>query len=165
MCEINLELLNALSLRIKESKLTLALAESMSAGYFSAIWSMQVYSGDFFKGSIIAFANEVKEDILKVDKELIKEFSAESIPVTEAMAKGLQNVIPSAIQIAITGLAYGCDDPQERAKVGDVFISIGFQGKQTSRSFSYGEDLAADIFIQAFNSSLVLLADVLAAAD
>lgn len=149
--------LNRLGEKISAAGLKMSIVESMTAGFFSTIWSLQTESGSYFKGSIICFDESVKTRLLKVPKELISEFSAESMEVTEAMLKGVSNLIPADIYISITGKAYDDDKKGEPSDAGDVFIVVSFLGKVVSRKFKFQGENAAEVFVLSFNASLDIL--------
>src|SRR4051812_1848426 len=84
--------------------LTIAFAESATAGRLSAEFSMVQDSGKFLKGGLVCYDASLKKDILGVPKELIKKYTPESAEVTAELAKRLPSLIKSDIQVAVTGL-------------------------------------------------------------
>ncbi len=159
--EINENKLNKLGLLMSARGFKLSLAESMSAGFFTSIWSLQTESGDYLQGSIVSYAEEVKTDILKVSPLLIEQFSAESIQITEAMLEGLKRLIPADIHIAVTGKAFADKEKNANAISGDVFLTISFKEKVISQKLHFPAENAAEVFIMAFNSSLEILESLL----
>lgn len=159
--KINHRKLNQIATYFCDNDYKLALAESMSAGFFSSIWSLQCDSGQYLQGGIVCFSKHVKENLLEVPESIIQEFSAESIEVTEAMLHGLKKRIQADLYIAITGVAYQGVEAQVSAP-GDVYLVIDFQGKTHRRKVEVKTGNAADVYIRAFNQSLLFLDDVLA---
>ena len=155
--QINSKKLNQIGEILSNGGYKLALAESMPAGYFSSIWSLQTESGDYFEGSIVCYSENVKVQVLKVSKLLIDQFSAESIEVTEAMLNGLTHLIKADVYISITGKAFADSNKICKNEVGEVFISACFKGQIKSYKYKYKANHAAEVFIQAFNSSLDIL--------
>ncbi|WP_156307237.1 CinA family protein [Sphingobacterium endophyticum] len=151
--------LNKLGEKISAAGLKMSIVESMTAGFFSTIWSLQTESGDYFKGSIICFDESVKAGLLKIPKELITEFSAESMEVTVAMLKGVSNLIPADIYMSITGKAYDDDKKDGPSEPGDVYIVVSGLGKVVSRKFKFQGKNAAEVFILSFNASLDMLSN------
>ena len=72
-----------------QRKLSIATAESCTGGYISKLITDQSNSSQYYKGSIIAYSNQVKSDILNVSPELISTHGAVSKDVSIAMARGL----------------------------------------------------------------------------
>lgn len=158
MMMINEEKLNRIGEYFRSNKLKLSLAESMPAGFFTSIWSLQTEAGDYLEGSVVCFSEKVKIHILKVPKNLLETYSAESMEVTEAMLKGIMDTIPADIHIAITGKAYDVKQTHKnQCETGDVFLSISNKGKIISKKYHFSESNAADVFICAFNACLDLL--------
>lgn len=158
MKKINEDKLNRIGEYLRSNKLKLSLVESMPAGFFTSIWSLQTEAGEYLEGSIVCFSEKVKTHVLKVPKNLLDAYSAESMEVTEAMLKSIMDTIPADIHIAITGKAYDVKQTQKnQCETGDVFLSISNKGKIISKKYHFSENNAADVFIRAFNASLDLL--------
>ena len=62
-------------------------------------------SSDYFKGGIISYSGEIKEKLLGVPYDILKEFGEVSEPVARAMAEGVCKKCNSDIGIGITGIA------------------------------------------------------------
>ena len=63
---------------LRESNSTLAFAESCTGGYLSHLITSISGSSKFFKGSVVAYDNKVKENILGVNAKLIEDYGAVS---------------------------------------------------------------------------------------
>ena len=74
-----------------------------------------------FRGSIVAYATDVKETLLDVDPTVIAEHGVVSEPVAVAMAHGAREELGVDVAVAVTGSAG--PDPQERS-VGTVIIAV-----------------------------------------
>tara|TARA_B100001113_G_scaffold12352_1_gene9621 strand:- start:2809 stop:3303 length:495 start_codon:yes stop_codon:yes gene_type:complete len=103
-------------------KLTISTAESCTGGYIAKYLTDQKNSSIYFKGSIIAYSNEVKTKLLKVPYDLIDEYGAVSAQVAVSMAIGVSKIIQSDIALSVTGIMEKTDDLSE--KNAQVFISI-----------------------------------------
>jgi nicotinamide-nucleotide amidase len=110
-------------------KLSLAFAESATAGRLTADFSLIDHAGDFLKGGIACYDASLKEALLHVDHALIEKFTPESMEVTKAIAEGLKVLIPADIHIGITGLT--CPGGSETAEkpVGTMFVYAHSGGK------------------------------------
>ena len=160
---INEEKLNRLGEFMSDRGYKLSLAESMPAGFFTSIWSLQTEAGNYLQGSIVCYAEDVKINVFNVPNSLIKQYSAESIEVTESMLEGLKILIPADIHIAVTGKAFsGCED-NNNTSAGDVFLCISFQNVLKSLKIHCNSRNAAEVFIESFNASLDLLESILKA--
>ncbi|MCW3077698.1 MAG: hypothetical protein JWO32_2307 [Bacteroidetes bacterium] len=112
-----------------EKKLTLALAESMTCGLAAHQLSTCKGTADVFKGSIVCYNEEVKKDLLKVSKNLIRKHTCESAPITESLVKQLSKLIKADIHAAITGLASAGGSETKTKPVGTVFFCIRYKNK------------------------------------
>ena len=101
---------------------TVAVAESLTAGGLGHALTYTPGASKVFLGGIIAYTNEVKENILGIDPALIAEFSVVSEEVANAMADAAKAKFGTTWGIATTGIA-GPGDHQGIAE-GTVWISI-----------------------------------------
>lgn len=118
------------SSKLLESRnLTIAFAESATAGRLAAEFSLTENSGKVLIGGLVCYDACVKEDILGVPAELIEKYTPESAEVTEELAKRLKKFIGSDVQVAVTGLTTsgGSETPQK--PVGTMFIHLVMKDK------------------------------------
>ena len=78
--------------------LTIAFAESATAGWLCSEFALTEESGKVLKGGIACYDANLKVALLKVPQELIDEFTPESMEVTREMAYRLRALIPSDIR-------------------------------------------------------------------
>ena len=97
----------------------LGLAESCSGGLLAARITSNPGASQYLAGSIVAYSNEAKADLLDVDPELIAEHGAVSPQVAEAMAQGALNRFGADVALSITGIA-GPDGGTKEKPVGYV---------------------------------------------
>ncbi len=115
---------------------TLVTAESCTGGGIGAALTAVSGSSAVFKGGIISYTNEVKNALLGVDAELLKEKGAVSAPVAEAMAKGVREKLQADVAVSVTGLAGpGGDDYGN--PVGTVYIGIAKEEKTEVRHYCF----------------------------
>jgi nicotinamide-nucleotide amidase len=100
--------------------LTLATAESCTGGLVAALLTEIPGSSDVFLGSVVAYANEVKERELGVARDLLDRHGAVSPEVAEAMARGARERLAADVAVSVTGIA-GPDGGSEAKPVGLVF--------------------------------------------
>ena len=116
--------------RLKESGLTLSLAESCTGGMISARLVSQSGISRYFYGGVVSYVNEVKEKLLFVDHETLSRHTAVSAPVAEQMARGVIEQTGSDLGLSVTGLAGPLGGTPE-IPVGRVFVGISQRGGDT----------------------------------
>jgi nicotinamide-nucleotide amidase len=99
---------------LRESGLKLGLAESCSGGGLAVRITNPPGASKYFKGSIVAYDYEAKEDLLGVPKALLEEFGAVSPECAEAMAKGALKAFGADLAVSITGIAGPASDESEK---------------------------------------------------
>ena len=100
---------------------TLVTAESCTGGGIGAALTAVAGSSAVYKGGIISYTNWVKENVLKVDPQMLMECGAVSAEVAKAMAEGARNALQADIAVSVTGLA-GPGGDGFGNPVGTVFI-------------------------------------------
>lgn len=116
---------------LEQQKLKIAFIESASSGYLSAQFSIYKNSGaDILLGGLVSYDPQVKIDILQIDPTLIQQHSAESKPVTEAMAQQGQLLFKTAdVIVACTGLLKPGGSVTPDKPEGTFFIAITYRGE------------------------------------
>jgi nicotinamide-nucleotide amidase len=107
---------------LRERSLTLATAESLTAGMVSARLANVPGSSDYLLGGVIAYAAREKEEVLRVPASLLVD-GAVGEPVALAMARGVRGLYGADIGIATTGVA-GPGSGGEKKPVGTVAIAL-----------------------------------------
>ena len=114
--------------------LTLATAESCTGGLVAARLTAVPGSSDVFLGSVVAYANEVKETGLGVAGSLLAEHGAVSAEAAAAMAHGVRERLGADVGVAVTGIA-GPGGGSEDKPVGLVFAhAVGPDGEKAVRT-------------------------------
>jgi len=112
---------------------TLGAAESCTGGLVAARLTEIGGSSDVFRGSVVAYANDVKESELGVSGELLERHGAVSAEVAQAMARGVRERLSADIGVAVTGIA-GPDGGSEEKPVGLVLLhAVGPDGEKARR--------------------------------
>lgn len=120
---------------LKNKKLTIATAESCTGGYLSHLLTSISGSSSYFKGSIVAYQNEIKTDFLNVPQEIIQTKGAVSQECVEIMAKEIASKFNSDIGVAVSGIA-GPDGGTPEKPVGTVWLAVFYQNKVFSKKCS-----------------------------
>ncbi|MBQ7329339.1 MAG: CinA family protein [Oscillospiraceae bacterium] len=100
---------------------TLATAESCTGGGIGAALTAVSGSSAVYKGGIISYTNEIKENLLGVPAAMLAQYGAVSEPVARAMAEGARKALQTDIAVSVTGLA-GPGGDEYGNPVGTVFI-------------------------------------------
>ncbi len=87
------------------SDLTLATAESCTAGAISAAIVARSGASEYFKGGVVSYCDEVKERLLGVAHEVLTEHTAVCEEVAIEMARGACAALSTDYAVAITGVA------------------------------------------------------------
>ena len=114
---------------LHKENITIAFAESMTAGLLVNEFSKAKRASKVLKGSVVTYHPELKIRFLNVDPTTIAKFTPESQEVTTEMVKGLLKIIYAEIAVAVTGLASEGGSESDEKPVGTVFISVLFHNK------------------------------------
>jgi nicotinamide-nucleotide amidase len=114
--DINEVLVNVL----KANNLKISFGESMTGGYLSKLITDVSGASQVFQFSVVTYHNELKTNILGVNKDLIENHGVVSEEVTEAMAVGLEKLSNADINVTVSGDAGPAGD------VGKVCYTIKF---------------------------------------
>ncbi|MCE9613706.1 MAG: nicotinamide-nucleotide amidohydrolase family protein [Lentisphaerae bacterium] len=102
---------------------TVAVAESCTGGLLGGRLTAVAGSSRYFRGGIIAYANDVKERLLGVAPGAIEAEGAVSATVAEAMARGVAAALGADVGVGVTGVA-GPDGGTAAKPVGLVFVAV-----------------------------------------
>ena len=108
--------------------LTLATAESCTAGNIAAVITAIPGSSHFYKGGIIAYSDEVKINLLGVNPETLEKNGAVCEEVVIEMAKGAMKSMNSDCAVATSGIAGPTGGTPEKP-VGTVWIAVAMKDK------------------------------------
>ena len=136
---INYTLVNAL----KEKKLTSACAESCTGGLIAKSITDVGGCSSVFLGGVVAYANEIKENVLGVSGETLKKYGAVSEFTAMEMANGVRRICGSDIGISTTGIA-GPGGAVEGKPVGTVYIGIATNNTAESFRLDLGSENSRD---------------------
>jgi len=109
--------------KLIDKKLTISVAESCTGGLLSNNLTKLANSSKYFQMGLITYSNEAKIKILKVNKNIIKNYGAVSKECCEEMVKNLSKISKSKINVSITGIA-GPGGGSKLKPVGLVYIGI-----------------------------------------
>ncbi|MEV6670655.1 nicotinamide-nucleotide amidohydrolase family protein [Streptomyces sp. NPDC051162] len=124
---------------LEERGLTVAAAESLTGGLVSAWLTATPGASRSVRGSVTAYASEVKRDVLGVDGELLARRGAVDPDVARQMAVGVRALLGADWGAATTGVAG--PEPQDGRPVGTVFVAAaGPGGRSAARELALTGD-------------------------
>lgn len=143
-----------------EKKETITCAESCTGGLVASYITQNSGSSSIFKGSIVTYCNEIKEQELNVKKETMIEYGVVSCEVVEQMCIGALKKFDANYAIAISGVA-GPSGGTKNKPVGTVAIGIiGSNNIRDIRIFNFSGN-RNEIQIQAAKTALNTIFEIL----
>jgi nicotinamide-nucleotide amidase len=144
---------------LKNKSLTLGTAESCTGGRIASLITSMPGSSDYFVGSVVCYANHVKEQMLGVHKDVLEREGAVSKEVVEQMALGTLNALGCDCSVATSGIA-GPGGGTTEKPVGTVWIAAAYKDKVRSEVFHFGTNREQNM-LRASNMALLMLLDLL----
>ena len=135
---------------------TLALAESCTGGFMASQLTAMPGASEYFLGSIVSYANQLKVDLLGVSEETLKNHGAVSKEVVHEMWTGLMRKTGADYGIAVTGIA-GPKGGTSEKPVGTVVYAIGKTGEMPEISTLHVKGNRQTVILQATQSLFGLL--------
>ncbi len=139
--EENTSIERAVNELLSNSKQTLSLAESCTGGNISKMITSIPGASNFLKGALVAYNEEVKINLLRVKKELIKKHSVVSKEVAMEMALRCQKLFGTDYAVSTTGNAGPTTDETDK-KVGIVYIGLASPSGVYAEEFFFGKPRA-----------------------
>lgn len=114
---------------------TLSTAESCTAGRIASVITAVPGSSNYYKGGLICYADEVKENLLGVDAKVIEEQTPVCEDVVRQMVIGANKLFNTDYAVAISGYAGpgGPDGGKSGVIVGTIWIAVGGGDKIVTR--------------------------------
>ena len=109
--------------KLRDARLTLATAESCTGGGVGERITSVPGASDYYVGGVVSYANRIKEDLLKVDGEMLQREGAVSEAVARQMVMGVRDLFDVDCAISITGIA-GPDGGTAEKPVGLAYIGV-----------------------------------------
>ena len=118
-----------------ESSFTISVAESCSSGFIASELTSISGSSSYFRGGIIAYNDEIKVNILDINRDTIIKESSVSSTVAELMAKNVAKKFKTDFAISTTG--YASSSSQNTSPVGTVLIAVKTPTKIVVKKFLF----------------------------
>lgn len=142
-----------------EKKLTLSTAESCTGGGIASAITSIPGSSEYFKGSIVAYANEVKTALLEVSEITLERHGAVSEETVTEMAKGAMKSMKTSCAIATSGIA-GPGGGTADKPVGTIWMAAAWQDKIVTQKLE-GDYGRAKNIENTIKKALLLLVETL----
>lgn len=140
---------------LKQNGCTIATAESCTGGRLAAALNAQPGASAYYLGSVIAYANEVKQQVLGVQANTLIEHGAVSEQTVRQMAEGVRRLMHSDYAIATSGIA-GPDGGTADKPVGTVWIAWATPQGTIAKRYQFGAArLREQITLRAVTTALV----------
>ncbi|MFJ5713266.1 competence/damage-inducible protein A [Neobacillus sp. NPDC093127] len=125
----NTSLLQELMNALKERKLTVTAAESLTGGLFQQELTTISGASSVFKGGVVCYSNEIKQQILQVTQDTLEKHGAVSEQCAKELAENAARIFAADIGISFTGVAG--PEELEGKPVGTVYIGMAIKGSST----------------------------------
>ncbi len=123
---------------LRDQKQTLSTAESCTWCHIAHLITSVAGSSEYFKGSVVAYANEIKHEVLGVEEQNLIDFGAVSEQVVKQMADGVRKKFNTDFAIATSGIA-GPGGGTKEKPVGTTWIAIATPNKTIAFHYLFGE--------------------------
>lgn len=136
---------------LKQGRKTIGLAESCTGGYLAHLLTAMPGSSVYFKGGIVSYANELKENLLGVKATTLLQHGAVSEETVREMAKGALQQLDTDYIIAVSGIM-GPDGGTIQKPVGTVWVAVGDRTALITQRFYFRHNRAKNIELTAQNA-------------
>lgn len=121
---------------LRKKRVTVATAESCTGGYIAHLITSAAGSSDYFRGSVVSYANDVKAKVLGVNPADIEREGAVSETVVLQMAQGVKKLMETDYAVSTSGVA-GPDGGTPEKPVGTVWIGVATPDRVFARKFNF----------------------------
>lgn len=140
--------------RLLENGKTVATAESCTGGNIAHLITLVAGSSRYYKGSVVSYANEVKEKVLGVRAGDLQQYGAVSEEVVKQMAEGVKKLLKTDYAIATSGIA-GPSGGSDEKPVGTVWIAVAGERGCVAEKFLF--NTTRDNFIERTSNHAILM--------
>ena len=122
---------------LKQHGMTIATAESCTGGRLAAALNSQSGSSAYYMGSVVAYDNTIKEQVLGVQQDTLMQYGAVSEQTVRAMAEGVRKLMHTDYAIATSGIAGPTGGTPDKP-VGTVWIAWATPKGTEAQCFHFG---------------------------
>ncbi len=130
---------------------TLATAESCTGGYIAHILTSHPGASAYYQGSVVSYANEIKQRVLSVSPDTLATDGAVSEATVRQMARSVREIMQTDYAIAVSGIM-GPDGGTPEKPVGMVWIAVASHETIVTKLFSFRYDRKRNIELTATNA-------------
>ena len=142
---------------LKQRQQTISTAESCTGGRLAAMLNAQSGSSAFYMGSVVAYADDIKEQVLGVQHDTLLNYGAVSEQTVLEMANGVRKLLNTDYAIATSGIAGPTGGTAEKP-VGTVWIAWATPEGTEAKCYHFGAAREREqITLRAVTESLVHL--------
>lgn len=144
---------------LRKKNLSLSTAESCTGGSISARITSISGSSEYFKGSVVAYSNDVKMSLLHVSTETLEQYGAVSEQTVVEMVKGAMETMKTDCAVSTSGIA-GPGGGTKEKPVGTIWIAAAYKNEiRTMRQeTNRGREMNVE---RAGNNALLLLRELI----
>ena len=146
--------------KLKISGLTVSTAESCTGGNIAHRLTLIPGISDCFKGSVVAYHNDLKINALGVSARDIEQYGAVSSQISTQMAEGARKVMQTDLAVATTGIA-GPTGGTDEKPVGTIWISVSSPERTITRSFNFGQFARENFIERSTMAALMMLNEMI----
>jgi len=129
---------------LKSAKKTVCTAESCTGGEVAHLLTSVAGSSAYYKGSVIAYANSVKTQLLGVEEDIIEKYGAVSQETVKEMAIGARKLLNTDYAVATSGIA-GPDGGTKTKPAGTIWIAVASGKGVVFEKHVFGNDRITNI--------------------
>ncbi|MES1160912.1 MAG: nicotinamide-nucleotide amidohydrolase family protein, partial [Bacteroidota bacterium] len=151
----DLTMQEALGKVLKTRGKTIGTAESCTGGYIAHLITSIPGSSQYFKGSVVSYANEVKEQVLGVSTSTLATVGAVSEETVREMAAGALTALGTDYVVVTSGIM-GPDGGSPEKPVGTAWVAVGNHQRISTQRFWFRFDRLRNIELTATNAMNLL---------
>jgi nicotinamide-nucleotide amidase len=136
---------------LKERKQTMTTAESCTGGYIAHLITKHNGASAYYQGSVISYANKIKEQLLSVPNDILKTKGAVSEETVTLMAESVRKLMKTDYALAVSGIM-GPGGGSDEKPVGMVWVAAASEEKTVTQLFQFRFDRSRNIELTAINA-------------
>ena len=129
---------------LKEKNKTISTAESCTGGEIAHMITSVPGSSSYYKGSVVAYSNSVKTQLLGINEDLISNYGAVSEETVSEMASSARRILKTDFSVATSGIA-GPNGDTEMKPVGTLWIAVASEKGIITEKRLLGNDRTSNI--------------------
>ena len=123
---------------------TVATAESCTGGNIARLLTSIAGSSAYFKGSVVAYSNDIKENMLRVNPHDLQQYGAVSEQVATQMAVHVRKLMGTDYGIATSGIAGPAGGTADKP-VGTMWIAVASSSQTVAKLLHFGSNRESNI--------------------